>query len=173
MAVEHIAAVHPPADPGYQPRQQLMVIALGRLGMREFDLASDADLVFVLPDEDHEEHVFWTRVAERIVDLITAYTGSGVMFTVDTRLAAQRERRRAGAIGSGLQGVFRQERRGLGRHRVHEVARRGGRYRTRHKVSERAAEGGLAALRPERPLQEGPAADAACAWRRNRVPIIR
>jgi glutamate-ammonia-ligase adenylyltransferase len=86
MAVEHIAALHPPATPGYQPRQQLMVIALGRLGMREFDLASDADLVFVLPDQDHEEHVFWTRVAERIVDLITAYTGSGVMFTVDTRL---------------------------------------------------------------------------------------
>jgi [glutamine synthetase] adenylyltransferase / [glutamine synthetase]-adenylyl-L-tyrosine phosphorylase len=86
MAVEHIVASHPPANPGYEPRQQLMVIALGRLGMREFDLASDADLVFVLPDEDHEEHVFWTRVAERIVDLITAYTGSGVMFTVDTRL---------------------------------------------------------------------------------------
>ena len=86
MAVEHIAGSHPPATSGYQPSQQLMVIALGRLGMREFDLASDADLVFVLPDEDYEEHVFWTRVAERIVDLITAYTGSGVMFTVDTRL---------------------------------------------------------------------------------------
>jgi [glutamine synthetase] adenylyltransferase / [glutamine synthetase]-adenylyl-L-tyrosine phosphorylase len=86
MALEHISATHPPATPGYQPRQQLMVIALGRLGMREFDLASDADLVFVLPDEDREEHVFWTRVAERIVDLITAYTGAGVMFTVDTRL---------------------------------------------------------------------------------------
>ena len=86
MAREHTAATHPPATPGYQPRQQLMVIALGRLGMREFDLASDADLVFVLPDADHEEHVFWTRVAERIVDLITAYTGAGVMFTVDTRL---------------------------------------------------------------------------------------
>jgi glutamate-ammonia-ligase adenylyltransferase len=86
MAVEHVAALHPPATQRYRPRQQLMVIALGRLGMREFDLASDADLVFVLPDEDREEHVFWTRVAERIVDLITAYTGSGVMFTVDTRL---------------------------------------------------------------------------------------
>lgn len=86
MAVEHVAASHPPAGAGYQPGQQLMVIALGRLGMREFDLASDADLVFVLPDEDQIESVFWTRVAERIVDLITAYTGSGVMFTVDTRL---------------------------------------------------------------------------------------
>jgi [glutamine synthetase] adenylyltransferase / [glutamine synthetase]-adenylyl-L-tyrosine phosphorylase len=86
MALEHAAAAHPPSTPAYQPSQQLMVIALGRLGMREFDLASDADLVFVLPDEDRMEHVFWTRVAERIVDLITAYTGAGVMFTVDTRL---------------------------------------------------------------------------------------
>jgi len=86
MALEHIASTHPPATPGYQPREQLLVIALGRLGMREFDLASDADLVFVLPDADYEEHLFWTRVAERIVDLITAYTGTGVMFTVDTRL---------------------------------------------------------------------------------------
>ena len=63
-----------------------MVIAVGRLGMREFDLASDADLVFVIPDEDAAESVFWTRAAERIIDLITAYTGEGVMFAVDTRL---------------------------------------------------------------------------------------
>jgi glutamate-ammonia-ligase adenylyltransferase len=86
MAVEHVAASHPPVARGYQAHRQLMVVALGRLGMREFDLASDADLVFVLPEEDREEHVFWTHVAERIVDLITAYTGTGVMFTVDTRL---------------------------------------------------------------------------------------
>ncbi|HUA17436.1 MAG TPA: hypothetical protein VMB25_01745 [Bryobacteraceae bacterium] len=86
MAVEHVAATHPPSQPDYQPRQQLMVIALGRLGMREFDLASDADLVFAIPDQDHEEQLFWTRVAERIMDLLTAYTGAGLMFTVDTRL---------------------------------------------------------------------------------------
>jgi len=86
MALEDARTTHPPATPGYHPSQQLMVIALGRLGMREFDLASDADLIFVLPDADLEEHVFWTRVAERLVDLITAYTGSGVMFAVDTRL---------------------------------------------------------------------------------------
>jgi glutamate-ammonia-ligase adenylyltransferase len=54
--------------------------------MREFDLASDADLVFVLPDEDHDEHLLWTRVAGRMIDLITAYTGAGLMFSVDTRL---------------------------------------------------------------------------------------
>ena len=86
MALEQVAASHPPVTPGYQLQNQLMVIALGRLGMREFDLASDADLVFVLPDEDHDEHLFWTRVAGRMIDLITAYTGTGLMFSVDTRL---------------------------------------------------------------------------------------
>jgi [glutamine synthetase] adenylyltransferase / [glutamine synthetase]-adenylyl-L-tyrosine phosphorylase len=86
MALQQVSGSHPPVTPGYQLRNQLMVIALGRLGMREFDLASDADLVFVLPDEDHEEHLFWTRVAGRMIDLITAYTGTGLMFSVDTRL---------------------------------------------------------------------------------------
>jgi glutamate-ammonia-ligase adenylyltransferase len=65
---------------------QMSVIALGRMGMREFDLGSDADLVFVLADSDAADMAFWTRVAERVVDLTTAYTGGGVMFAVDTRL---------------------------------------------------------------------------------------
>jgi glutamate-ammonia-ligase adenylyltransferase len=42
--------------------------------------------LFVLPDEDAGEQMFWTRVAGHLIDLITAYTGSGVMFAVDTRL---------------------------------------------------------------------------------------
>jgi glutamate-ammonia-ligase adenylyltransferase len=54
--------------------------------MREFDLASDADLVFVIPDADMEEHLFWTHVAERMINAISAYTGDGVIFTVDPRL---------------------------------------------------------------------------------------
>ena len=86
MARGQVTGSHPPSTAGYQPGNQLMVIALGRLGMREFDLASDADLVFVLPNEDREEQLFWTRVAERMIDLITAYTGAGLMFSVDTRL---------------------------------------------------------------------------------------
>ena len=50
----------PPANPRYEPSNQMVVIALGRLGMREFDLASDADLNFVIPDEDASEMLFWT-----------------------------------------------------------------------------------------------------------------
>jgi glutamate-ammonia-ligase adenylyltransferase len=103
MAIEHVAASHPPGKAGYEPKDQMTVIALGRLGMREFDLASDADLVFVLPDSESAEHRFWTRVVERAIDLITSYTGHGVMFAVDTRL---RPNGREGALLQ-LEGAYR------------------------------------------------------------------
>lgn len=64
----------------------MMVVALGRLGLREFDIASDADLVFIVPNEQSERLEFWTRVAARMIELLTAYTGDGVIFTVDARL---------------------------------------------------------------------------------------
>ena len=76
----------PPVDPGYVASDQMMVVALGRLGMREFDLASDADLNFVIPDEDARELQFWSGVAERMINVVSAYTGDGVVFTIDTRL---------------------------------------------------------------------------------------
>ena len=76
----------PPASATYLPGNQMMVVALGRLGMREFDLGSDADLLFVLPNEYLGDSVYWTRVANRIMDVLSSYTGAGVMFAVDTRL---------------------------------------------------------------------------------------
>ena len=81
-----LASGPPPASAGYTPTNQMMVIALGRLGMREFDLASDADLVFVVPDADAAELPYWSGVAGRMIHAISAYTGEGVIFTVDTRL---------------------------------------------------------------------------------------
>ena len=95
IAMEEAQMSQPPQDPFYQPSNQMFVISLGRLGMREFDLASDADLIFVLADSDSSEMRFWTRVAERLVDLVTAYTGDGVLFAVDTRL---RPNGRGGAL---------------------------------------------------------------------------
>ena len=86
IAIAETRGARPPADPRYEPSNQMWIIALGRLGMYEFDLASDADLVFVLADSDAAELHFWTCVAERFVDLITAYTGEGVLFAVDARL---------------------------------------------------------------------------------------
>ena len=138
----------------------MMVISLGRLGMREFDLASDADLIFVIPDEDAAEQVFWTAVAERMINVISAYTGDGVMFTVDTRL---RPNGREGALvqtEGSLSRILRQTRRGLGRNRVHEVARGGRQPGARHRIPAQTAGSGLAALRAERPLAQGTGADA-------------
>jgi len=86
VAIHQVAAERPPKNPAYVARDQLMVIALGRLGMREFDLASDADLNFVLPESDRPEIIFWTRVAERMIDVLAAYTAEGAIFAVDTRL---------------------------------------------------------------------------------------
>jgi glutamate-ammonia-ligase adenylyltransferase len=76
----------PPASAAYAPRDQMMVVSLGRLGMGEFDLGSDADLVFVIPDSEAGEHGYWSGVAERMIQTLGSYTGEGVMFTVDTRL---------------------------------------------------------------------------------------
>ena len=86
IAIAHVSATHPPLDPAYTPARRMWIVALGRLGMREFDLASDADLVFVISDSDGAEIVFWTRVAECLIDVVTAYTGGGMLFAVDTRL---------------------------------------------------------------------------------------
>ena len=77
----------PPAGLVYEPRDQMMVIALGRLGMREFDLGSDADLVFVIPDADAAEAGLLDRRGRTHGgQTISSYTGEGVMFAVDTRL---------------------------------------------------------------------------------------
>ncbi len=86
IAVAEARASQTPPRSLRQHANPMWVVALGRLGMREFDLASDADLVFVLADSDTQDLEFWTHVAGRVVDLSTAYTGGGVMFAVDTRL---------------------------------------------------------------------------------------
>jgi len=71
------------------PSCQLMVVALGRLGMAEFDLGSDADLVFILPDALAPDRPRWTRVAESIIATLGSYTSDGIIFSVDTRLGPE------------------------------------------------------------------------------------
>lgn len=64
--------------------QSLAIFALGRLGTDEFDIASDADLLFVRSLEADEQHA---RIdAERLVNKLSAYTKEGSIFAVDARL---------------------------------------------------------------------------------------
>jgi glutamate-ammonia-ligase adenylyltransferase len=65
----------------------LAVLALGRLGFNEFDLASDADLVFVAAaGATREEIASLTRLAEKTIEILSSYTREGALFAVDTRL---------------------------------------------------------------------------------------
>jgi glutamate-ammonia-ligase adenylyltransferase len=64
--------------------QGFAIMALGRLGTREYDWDSDADLLFVrdesLPTGEANE------IAGRVVELLAAYTKYGNLFAVDARL---------------------------------------------------------------------------------------
>lgn len=70
----------------FDPSETMRIIALGRLGMREFDLGSDADVVFVIPDGESRHLALWSQVANRVIDIISSYTADGRMFSIDPRL---------------------------------------------------------------------------------------
>ncbi|MGA9568100.1 MAG: putative nucleotidyltransferase substrate binding domain-containing protein [Candidatus Korobacteraceae bacterium] len=76
-AIEYALAIaDPPAG--------FAVMALGRLGSGEFDVLSDADLLFVAENSTARKDT--SRAAERVVEVLTAYTRDGTLFPVDTRL---------------------------------------------------------------------------------------
>jgi [glutamine synthetase] adenylyltransferase / [glutamine synthetase]-adenylyl-L-tyrosine phosphorylase len=60
------------------------ILALGRLGSSGFDVLSDADLLFVA--DDSADHIECRRAAERVTEVLTAYTREGTVFPVDPRL---------------------------------------------------------------------------------------
>ncbi len=66
------------------------ILGLGRLGLGEYDLASDADLIFVASPEFSRDDLFCcTRLAESTIDILASYTRDGTVFAVDTRLRPQ------------------------------------------------------------------------------------
>ena len=68
----------------------IAVLALGRLGWNEFDLASNADLVFVADAGlSQEELVVATRLASRTIEVLSSYTREGAVLAVDTGLRPQ------------------------------------------------------------------------------------
>ena len=69
------------------PAPGFTVMGLGKLGAREFDLLSDADVLFVCDERaaaGNSEEI--RRVAERVMEALTAYTRDGTVFPVDARL---------------------------------------------------------------------------------------
>jgi glutamate-ammonia-ligase adenylyltransferase len=64
-----------------------VILGMGRLGLSEFDLASDADLVFLAASEAKREDLeLCAHLAEKTIEVLSSYTRDGTLFPVDTRL---------------------------------------------------------------------------------------
>ena len=75
-------------------RQQLIVLAMGKLGARELNVSSDIDLIFAYPesgstDGDNKQlsnEEFFTRVGRGVISALDQVTAEGFVFRVDMRL---------------------------------------------------------------------------------------
>lgn len=61
------------------------VVAMGKMGGREMNFASDLDLIFLYegPEASRE---FQTRVAQRLISFLSSPSGEGVLYRIDMRL---------------------------------------------------------------------------------------
>ncbi|MCB1841710.1 MAG: bifunctional [glutamate--ammonia ligase]-adenylyl-L-tyrosine phosphorylase/[glutamate--ammonia-ligase] adenylyltransferase, partial [Halioglobus sp.] len=75
-------------------RQQLVVLAMGKLGARELNVSSDIDLVFAFPEAGEtrggervlSNEEFFTRVGRGLINALDQVTADGFVFRVDMRL---------------------------------------------------------------------------------------
>lgn len=85
-AGQPVAAGPPRYSPDWR-ELPFCVLALGRLGLSEFDLGSDADLIFVAASQTPiEELLEGTHLAGKMIETLASYTREGAVFAVDTRL---------------------------------------------------------------------------------------
>jgi len=73
--------------------QNLLVVAMGKLGGRELNVSSDIDLILLYRAEGEtagperiSNHEYFTLLGKRLIALLSEPTGDGFVFRVDTRL---------------------------------------------------------------------------------------
>ncbi|MBL6934147.1 MAG: bifunctional [glutamine synthetase] adenylyltransferase/[glutamine synthetase]-adenylyl-L-tyrosine phosphorylase [Alphaproteobacteria bacterium] len=81
---------------GAIPGAGMAVIAMGKLGSREMTVASDVDMIFVYSDTPDDAvstgakplmpAVYFSRMAQRLINALTAPTAEGELYEVDMRL---------------------------------------------------------------------------------------
>jgi glutamate-ammonia-ligase adenylyltransferase len=81
---------------GHLPGPGMAVIAMGKLGGREMTISSDLDLIFVYEVRDETQESdgpkpleptrYYARLAQRLINAISAPTGEGKLYEVDMRL---------------------------------------------------------------------------------------
>jgi [glutamine synthetase] adenylyltransferase / [glutamine synthetase]-adenylyl-L-tyrosine phosphorylase len=67
---------------------QFAIISYGKLGGKELGYASDLDLVFLYQSNqpDYAAQEIYSLLAKRMINWLTAYTATGGLFEIDTRL---------------------------------------------------------------------------------------
>ncbi len=96
---------------------EFAIVAYGKLGGLELGYGSDLDIVFVhessgdeqISDGDRplENQVYFSRLAQKLVNFITTLTGAGVLYDIDTRL---RPNGRAGVLVSAVEAFLSYQR---------------------------------------------------------------
>ena len=70
--------------------QELLVVAMGKLGGAELIVSSDVDLIYVYPEEGQagkiSNHEYFTKLAQKVTQVISERTADGYVFRVDLRL---------------------------------------------------------------------------------------
>ncbi|MEM1155992.1 MAG: bifunctional [glutamate--ammonia ligase]-adenylyl-L-tyrosine phosphorylase/[glutamate--ammonia-ligase] adenylyltransferase, partial [Pseudomonadota bacterium] len=74
--------------------QEMIVLAMGKLGASELNVSSDVDLIFVYPEKGETDsetnrisnEEFFTRVGRSVIQLLDQVTAEGFVFRVDMRL---------------------------------------------------------------------------------------
>lgn len=73
--------------------QQLLIVAMGKLGGGELNVSSDVDLVFIYPEDGETDgkktisnHEFFVRLGRKLIASLNDYTVDGYVFRVDMRL---------------------------------------------------------------------------------------
>ncbi len=73
--------------------QQIIVVAMGKLGGGELNVSSDVDLIYVYPEDGEttgprriSNHEYFTQLSRKISQALSELTPDGYVFRVDTRL---------------------------------------------------------------------------------------
>jgi glutamate-ammonia-ligase adenylyltransferase len=86
---------YPQLSPGVPCEKNFIIVGYGKLGGIELNHSSDLDLVFIhdaatnMPTDGErpvDNTVFFTRLGQRIIHILTAQTPSGMLYDVDMRL---------------------------------------------------------------------------------------
>lgn len=71
--------------PGNAEDGSFAIVAMGKMGGREMNYSSDLDLIFIYKGADTSREYF-TRVAQRVITVLTSPTAEGILYRIDMRL---------------------------------------------------------------------------------------